>query len=90
VLFALDEFGSAFSFEGPQVLDMGIAVAGFQEIQLFTGCENFALPAPIDIFFLAAFSDLAEWRTASFFTDSFTTKFDESSQKIVSLWTCRR
>jgi hypothetical protein len=83
VFFSLKEFFFTFSFEDSQIFDVGVAVAGFEEIQFFTGREEFALPAAIDLFFFAAFSDLAERGTASFFADFFAAEFYEGAQQVV-------
>jgi len=65
ILRACEEGIDTLFLECSQVLQMGVAVAGLEEVEILTGLELSALPAALDALLLAALSHLAERRATA-------------------------
>jgi hypothetical protein len=65
VSFSRNKPVNAFLLDSPDIFFVCIPVDRLQELKLFTPIRFAALPAPNDLFFLAALPDLTEWRAAT-------------------------
>jgi DNA-binding transcriptional regulator YbjK len=85
VLRTSEEAINAFLFECPQVLDMGIAVTGLEEVQILAGLELIAFPAACDALLLTTLPHLAERRAAATPARFLAAELHQRPQNIVAL-----
>jgi hypothetical protein len=67
-----------------------IIVDRFEEVELFTGIRIAAFPTPRDLFFHAAFPDLAERRAATVPAPLFTPELHQSPKKFATFIIIRK
>jgi hypothetical protein len=84
VPFPGHEPGNTVFLDRPDILLVRIPVHRFEEVQLFTGFCIAAFPAPRNLFFLAAFPDLAERRAATVPAPLPATELHHGPEKIVT------
>jgi hypothetical protein len=85
ILCSCEESVNALLLERSQVLQVGDAVAGFEEVEILAGLELSAFPAAFDALLLAALPHLAEWRTTTASAGFLAAKLHQSAQNLVAL-----